>query len=310
MKRDRYTHHSANLDRDMHVIVYGEEGAYPVIAIPTQEAMADEWEGFGMIDALTPFLDEGKIQLFCVDTIDSDSWTSDSLPEEVRAANQEAYYHYLVDELLPEVHRRNSSTLRPLAVGCDLGATQAALLALRRPDLFEGCIALSGLYRTSRFFGDWMDDTLYDNDVPTFLSNMEPTHRYIELYNERELVFCVGQGAWEDCVDDLRVICEEFDRLGVDAWCDFWGFDVSHDWPWWKRQIVYFLPIVLDQIESRPARDTAKPPVEQVLETVCPKDKGARRFAPAETADNVAQTLNNKSSNKRHKPPVTWVAEG
>ena len=32
---------------------------------------------------------------------------------------------------------------------------------------------------------------------------------------------------------------------GIGAWCDFWGYDVEHDWPWWKKQIRYFLPYLL-----------------------------------------------------------------
>ena len=27
----------------------------------------------------------------------------------------------------------------------------------------------------------------------------------------------------------------------VPAWFDYWGFDVSHDWVWWRRQIRYFV---------------------------------------------------------------------
>ena len=28
---------------------------------------------------------------------------------------------------------------------------------------------------------------------------------------------------------------------------DYWGLDVNHDWPWWKKQIRYFLPNVVGQ---------------------------------------------------------------
>ena len=327
MRREQFTTHSTYLGRDMHAIAYGEAGAYPIVAVPTQDAMADEWEGFGMVDVLAPLIDEGRIQLFCVDTVDHDSWTDGSGDDERRAATQEAYYDYLVEELLAEVHERNASELRPLAVGCDLGATQAALLALRRPDLFQGCIALSGIYRTSRFFGDWMNDTLYDNDACAFLSNMEPTHPYVRLYNERQLVFCVGQGAWEDGIDDLRVISEELDRLGVGAWCDFWGFDVSHDWPWWKRQIAYFLPLVLDQIAdgAEPGEKDAAhaggagagaPEAEAAggaRESERPRlvtEKGARRFAPAKGSDDMVGACSMVPERRKGAAPLNWLAEG
>jgi esterase/lipase superfamily enzyme len=31
----------------------------------------------------------------------------------------------------------------------------------------------------------------------------------------------------------------------IPAWVDYWGQDVNHDWPWWRKQIVYFLDNIL-----------------------------------------------------------------
>jgi len=27
----------------------------------------------------------------------------------------------------------------------------------------------------------------------------------------------------------------------IPAWVDFWGQDVDHDWPWWRRMMPYFM---------------------------------------------------------------------
>ena len=32
----------------------------------------------------------------------------------------------------------------------------------------------------------------------------------------------------------------------IPAWVDYWGTDVDHDWPWWHRQLVYFMNRWLD----------------------------------------------------------------
>ena len=37
-----------------------------------------------------------------------------------------------------------------------------------------------------------------------------------------------------------------FDEKKINAWCDFWGSDVSHDWYWWFIQLRYFIPILLE----------------------------------------------------------------
>ena len=56
------------------------------------------------------------------------------------------------------------------------------------------------------------------------------------------MIFCVGQGAWEyDGAQTLRNLKRIFDEKKINAWCDFWGSDVSHDWYWWFRELRYFL---------------------------------------------------------------------
>ncbi|MCI6263379.1 MAG: alpha/beta hydrolase-fold protein [Olsenella sp.] len=256
MYRDAISYHSNVLGEDLGVIVYGMTG-YPIIVFQTQDSKCTNYEDFGMISELADYIDGGKVQLFCVDSIDQESWSNTNGDKSWRAQRQEDYFRFVTDELVPYVHDRNGSDLRPLATGCSMGATHSAIAALRRPDLFQGCIALSGVYRTSFFFGDWMDENLYMNDMVQMLHDLPADHPYIDLYNHRSLCFCVGQGAWEDGLSDLRDMDASFKRLGINAWCDFWGYDVNHDWPWWKKQMRYFLPIVLEDVKKELAEEAA-----------------------------------------------------
>ena len=245
---------SAILGKDMHVNVYGKKGL-PVVMFPTLAASPESLEDAGVIDELAEYLDSGIIQLFCTETVDQESWAAAGDPAE-RAARQETYYHYVVDELVPLVHKVSKSTARPLAMGCDMGATHAAIALLRRPDLFQGCVCLSGSYDARRYFGDWMDATLYDNTPNAFLPQMPLDHPYVAVYNQRQLLFCTGQEASE--ADSLRCTREmdaNLVRLGVEAWCDYWGGDVTHNWYWWKKQLRYFLPIVLADVEKTTAAE-------------------------------------------------------
>lgn len=253
MERELIRQHSDNLDRDMRVLRYGD-GGHPVVVFETQDSMCESFEDFGMIDALSDLIEGGRIQLFCLDSVDAESWSDTDGDPTWRAARQEQYFRYVTDEVLPLVHDRNASQLRPLAMGCSMGATHSVICALRRPDLFQGCVALSGVYDASFFFGSWSNETLYYNNPCAFLPEMPADHPYVRLYNERQLVLCVGQGAFEEeGVRTLRVLDEAFRAKGVHAWCDYWGFDVNHDWPWWKRQARYFLPIVLDDMARQQA---------------------------------------------------------
>lgn len=289
---------SSILGEDMHVIAYGKKGL-PVVVFPTQGQAPESLEEVGVIDELADYLDSGTIQLFCTETVDNESWGGAGDPAE-RAQRQETYYHYVVDELVPLVAKMNKSGARPLALGFDAGATQASVVALRRPDLFQGCVCLSGCYDARRYFGDWMDATLYDNTPCAFLSQMPVDHPYVAVYNQRQLLFCTGQEASEaDALRSTHEMGEQFARLGVDVWCDYWGADVTHTWFWWKKQLRYFLPIVLDDIEKTTAAEKPAPAKKRAATT---RKKASTATAAKKPAAKKAATT--KAAAEKSAEPV------
>ena len=246
MWTEALTHYSQALGKDMHMMIYGQ-GGVPFLAFPTQDSLCHQYEDFGLVDQLRGFLDDGRIQLFVVDTVDRESWSDKGGDPAWRACRQEQYFQYITGQVVPLMRERNDRL--PVTMGLSMGADHAAIAFLRRPDLFRGVIALSGVYDAGYFFGDFMNPTLYDNSPERFLPNMPANHPYIALYNRKQMIFCVGQGAWEeDGVRTLRYLESVFAEKGIRARCDFWGFDVNHDWPWWFRQLHYFLPLMLNEL--------------------------------------------------------------
>ena len=239
------THYSQSLGKDMHMMIYGHGGA-PFLAFPTQDGMCRQFEDFGVVNLLSDYIEQGRIQIFVVDTVDTESWSPKGGNKEWRAARQEQYFHYIVDEVVPMMREYNGSL--PFTMGMSMGADHAAITFLRRPDLFRGMMALSGVYNSDYFFDGFMNPTLYENSPERFLPNLAQDHPYVSLYNQKQMIFCVGQGAWEeDGVRTLRHLERVFREKGIHAWCDFWGHDVNHDWPWWYRQMRYFIPYVLGE---------------------------------------------------------------
>ena len=245
MYREEFSHGSWILNREMHIMIYGH-GGMPFLCFPTQNSMCHNYEDFGMIDQLADFIEDGRTQLFVVDSVDAESWSPKDGDKEWRAARQEQYFHYITEEAVPFIRSRND---RPPAVtGFSMGANHTLITFLRRPDLFCGMIALSGVYNSDFFFDGWMNPTLYESSPERFLPNMPADHPYIRLYNERKIIICCGQGAWEDDgLGTLRFLESVFREKGIEAWCDYWGYDVNHDWPWWYKQMRYFLPFMLGE---------------------------------------------------------------
>ena len=90
-----------------------------------------------------------------------------------------------------------------------------------------------------------MDDLVYTNSPVHYLPNMPEGHPYIDIYNHQKAVICVGQGAWE-MPDSTRRVDEALKSKGIyQPWIDYWGYDCNHDWPWWHKQVAYFVPYLL-----------------------------------------------------------------
>ena len=84
----------------MGVAVYGHYGM-PILAFPT--SMGDEWEqeGQGMIRTLSPYLDQGRIRIFCINGVQSDSFSNKGAHPFHRSWMQAQYDAYVANEVFP-----------------------------------------------------------------------------------------------------------------------------------------------------------------------------------------------------------------
>lgn len=48
-------------------------------------------------------------------------------------------------------------------------------------------------------------------------------------------------------MEDTRRLQEAFNAKGIQAWFDYWGHDVEHDWPSWRKMMPYFLAKLAEQ---------------------------------------------------------------
>jgi len=235
---------SEHLKRDMALKIYGHWGQ-PTVVFPCSRGRYFDYEGMGMIDAIAGFINAGRIKLFCVDSVDETSWYNFAVSPHERNARHEAYDRYIVEEVIPFIrHHCRSPHARVMANGCSMGAYHAVNFFLKHPDVFDGTIALSGLYRLDRpefqVSAVELSDVYYNSPLSYLPGMNEPW--YLDWYRRSRVVVCVGQGAWEDAaIEDTRRLDFLFREKSIPARIDYWGHDVNHDWPWWYRQMNYFL---------------------------------------------------------------------
>ena len=249
MEVQYFKEYSPALGRDMECKVYGHAGR-PVLFIPCQNGRFYDFENFKMTDAWWPWINSGQVMVFSIDTIDAETWSDTGGDPYWRIRRYEQWINFITDEMVPfmrdMVNRRNGWTGYPgvMVFGASLGATHAANLYFRRPDLFDRLLALSGIYTAEYGFGSYMDEVVYQNSPVHYLPNLPADHPYMQLYRTKKAVICCGRGPWEQPATTER-LKEIFEQKGIPVWVDLWGSDVAHDWDWWYKQVVYFMPWLL-----------------------------------------------------------------
>ena len=73
MNREYHKWYSPTLNREMELLVFGHGGAR-MIVFPTSRARFFEYEDRSMVAALGDHIESGRLQLFCVDSVDAESF--------------------------------------------------------------------------------------------------------------------------------------------------------------------------------------------------------------------------------------------
>jgi esterase/lipase superfamily enzyme len=236
MRRDYSKWHSGSLGREMELLVFGDSGT-PAVVFPTSGGRFYEFEDHGMVAALTDRIEAGQLQLFCLDSVDRESWYSRQSGGRPRIERQLAFERYVVDEVLPVLQAGDTSR-HPMAVGCSFGAYHAANLTLRHPEMFSGFVALSGIFDLAEFLDGYYDTDCYLNLPTHYLPNLTD-RRYLDAYAQGRYILATG---WDDqCLSDNQHLDRVLTEQGIGHEFHIWNGLRTHDWPTWQRMVREYL---------------------------------------------------------------------
>lgn len=231
-------------DHRLSLIAYGHFGR-PLLVFPSEAGRAWDFENNGMLGAVQGLIDEGRVKLYCVDSLDAMTWSDSSIPIEERAVRHGVYTRWLVERAIPWIQADTAGGGELMAMGCSLGAYHAVHLALQRADLVPLAMGFSGNYDVStwRAWGERGDAAYFANPMD-YVANLHGDH--LDWLRERVSVLLVcGQGAWEThptgSLPSTRRMAGLLNDKGIRCELDLWGHDVSHDWPWWRKQFAHHL---------------------------------------------------------------------
>ncbi|HVA89633.1 MAG TPA: alpha/beta hydrolase-fold protein [Chloroflexota bacterium] len=234
MNREYVQWYSPRLSREMELLVFGHAGA-AVLVFPTSMGRFYQYEDFRMVEALRHHIEQGWIQLFCVDGVDSESWYNTGMAPHDRAVRHGQYEDYLVREVLPFIQSRNHSGFLTVT-GNSFGAYHAVNFSLKHPWLVNRVIAISGSYGVPYVGGGYSDQEIYFNSPLDYLPNLNDDAYLRPLRETVQLYLMVG--GWSDmCHEGTLRMASVLTNKGIPHRLDVWD-DAWHDWPWWRQMIL------------------------------------------------------------------------
>lgn len=219
----------------MELLVFGHAGAR-MLVFPTSMGRFFEWEDRGMMDALGPQIQQGHLQVFCVDSVDAESWYAKWKHPHDRAVRHFQYEGYLLNEVLPFSEHRNGNPFL-IAAGASFGAYHAVCTALRHPHRFGRTIGLSGLYDIREQTDGHYDDAIRAANPSHFVSELHD-HAHLEALRRLDIVLATGQD--DSFVENNRHLSRILWEKGVGNALRVWD-GWAHDWPWWREMIVRYV---------------------------------------------------------------------
>ncbi|MGB0415533.1 MAG: esterase family protein [Coraliomargarita sp.] len=242
MNREYHKWWSPHLERDMELLVFGHAGA-KVLVFPTRGGRFHEYEDMRMTDVLREKIDNGELQLFCVDSVDAESFYCWWAHPSGRVRRHEQYEDYILNEVLPFMHAKNPHDC-VISHGCSLGAFHAANIAFRHPHRFKKLAAFSGRYDLTlaiecfdNLLDGYYDESVYFNTPTHYLSNLDCPERLDHL-RDMDIVLIIGEK------DPFKGNNEHLSRIlatkGIDHRLEYWQ-DRAHRGHYWRQMAPHFV---------------------------------------------------------------------
>jgi esterase/lipase superfamily enzyme len=219
----------------MELLVFGHAGARGLV-FPTSKGKFYEWEDRGMIAMLGEAVEKGWLQLFCVDSIDAESWYCYWAHPSGRALRHAQYDHYLRYEVLPFSEKINTNPFL-MTLGASFGAYHSMNFGLRYPDKVSRILAMSGIYDIRRFTTGYYDDNVYFNNPSDYIPN-EYDPRRLALLQRQDIIMATGRA--DALMPSARDLSEKLWAKGIGNALREWD-GWSHDWQFWQKMVSLYI---------------------------------------------------------------------
>ena len=239
MERYLDSWYSPALNKTMEIAMYGHYGP-ALLLIPTAAADYLEYERFLVLDVIKDYVESGKVKVFSINSINSESWLNNDMEPKHKAIRQNDFNHYVRHEVIPYIHSKTSEDTPIITCGASLGALHAANLYFKYPFDIAGCIAMSGVYDLTTYTKGYFDQDVYFNSPMHYLEKLDDDYYLPKLRQSSHVHILTGSGDYED-PDASKTFSALLNHKGIPHELDVWGPDMKHDWPTWRAMLPHYL---------------------------------------------------------------------
>jgi esterase/lipase superfamily enzyme len=193
-----------------------------------------------LIDTLAPFLESGKVKIFSINSINNESWLNNQMLGEHKAIRHNQFNDYVFNEVIPFIKNSTSQETPIILSGASFGALHSMNLFLKRPDLINGVIAMSGVYDLSEYTKGFYDEQVYYNSPMQYMANLTNHDILKEIRKSKHIHIVTGSGDYEDPSASGK-IAELLYSKDINYELDIWGPEFKHDWPTWRAILPHYL---------------------------------------------------------------------
>ena len=238
MHREINSWYSPALNKEMPIVTYGNYG-FALLLIPTAAADYLEYERFQMMEHMAPLINEGKVKVFSINSINTESWLNNEMEPSHKAIRHNQFNEYVFNEVIPFIKNSTSYDTPIITSGASFGALHAMNLFLKRPDLINGVISMSGVYDLTEYTKGFYDEQVYYNSPIHYIPNLTD-HYLLEQHRNGKDHHRTGSGDYEDPEANRR-FSGVLHSKSIPHELDIWGEDIKHDWPTWRKMLPHFV---------------------------------------------------------------------
>ena len=242
MKREHHKWYSSRLGRDMEILVFGHAGAR-VLAFPTRCGRFFDFENMGIVGSLQTHLEQGWLQMICVDSIDQETFYCNWCQPRDRILRHLQYEDYVLHEVMPLGQQLNSNPYS-IVFGCSFGAFHAVNIALRHPQRFNRVIGFSGRYDLTsapdgfrNLFDGYYDENVYFNMPNHYLNNLHDDN-WLGAIRQLDIKIVIGE--YDPFLSDNQRLSELLWGKGVWHMFRVWN-GRAHGYRRWREMVSWFI---------------------------------------------------------------------